>query len=332
MPKVSVLMPAFNASRYIKEAIDSILAQTFTDFELIILNDGSRDDTVSLVKSYSDSRIRLIENEGNKGLAFTRNRLIDEAQGDYIAWLDSDDIAFPNRIEKEVNFLEKNKKYALVASWAKIIDSDSQPTGSFIKSYIPNQHLTALLLFVNYIVQSSVMIRKSMLPTLHYNLDFPPTEDYELWVRIAQKHPIAILSEVLVDYRIHTTNISQTQNEKAKQTVQLNHKKQIELLGIIPEKENIALHYEIGFGKSSNIDLNFLTEAEKWLKQIEEANKKMMIYKPTSLSYILSHRWLKLCTANKNLGLKAVKRYFSSNFAKLNFYHLALILKYLILR
>lgn len=325
-------MPAFNASRYIKEAIESILAQTFTDFELIILNDGSTDDTVSIIKSFSDSRIKLIENEGNKGLAFTRNRLIDVSQGEYIAWLDSDDIAYPNRLQKEVNFLDKNLKHALVASWAKIIDSDSQPNGSFIKSYIPNQHLSALLLFVNYIVQSSVMIRKSMLPENHYDLAFPPTEDYELWSRIARSYSIHILPEILVDYRVHSTNISQTQNIKAKQTVMLNHHNQLSHLGIKADEPQLDLHNKIGYGNATEVDLAFLSEAENWLKQLKIANQKTRVYQEKSLDFILSHRWLKLCTANKNLGLKAVKRYFSSNFAKLNFYHLALILKYIILK
>lgn len=323
-------MPAYNASRYIREAIDSVLAQTFIDFELIILNDGSTDETEKIVKSYSDSRIKYIENEGNKGLAFTRNRLIEESKGEYIAWLDSDDVANHNRLQKEVDFLEKHKSHALVASWAKIIDENSRPNGNFIKSYIPNQHLSALLLFVNYIVQSSVMIRKSMLPEVHYDLAFPPTEDYELWSRIGRRHPIHILPEILVDYRIHSTNISQTQNIKAKQTVKLNHRNQLSELGMNVDESQIDLHYKIGFGDASEVDLAFLSEAENWLNQLKIANKKAKVYQEKSLDYILSHRWLKLCTANKNLGLKGVKRYFSSNFAKLNFYHLALILKYII--
>jgi glycosyltransferase involved in cell wall biosynthesis len=329
MPKVSVLMPMFNSEKYIGMAVESILNQTFKDFELIILNDGSTDNSKKIVESYSDSRIILIENTQNQGLARTRNRLISEAKGAFLAWLDSDDIALPQRLQIQVDFLEKNPNHALVASWARIIGSNNLPTGNFVKSYIPNTDLSALLLFVNYIVQSSVMLRRNLLPDEHYNLDFPPTEDYELWVRIAKKHPIAILNDILVDYRVHDSNISFTQNDRAMRTVKMNHQRQLEDLGINPTMQEIDLHYALSFGNGETFDKDFIEKAEAWLLKIREHNQIIKIYDPKALNYVLGHRWTKICTSNPALGFRVLGPYSKSKILNLTLQNCFIIGQYL---
>jgi glycosyltransferase involved in cell wall biosynthesis len=329
MPKISVLMPMFNSEKYIRKAIESILNQTFQDFELVIVNDGSTDESVNIVHSFQDKRIRLVHNEQNQGLAKTRNRLIAEAKGEFIAWLDSDDMAYPQRLQIQVDFLEKHPKHAFVASWARLVDNDGNPTGGFIKSYIPDTHLPALLLFVNYIVQSSVLLRKSLLPSQHYNLDYPPTEDYELWVRIAQNHPIAILPNILVDYRVHDTNISFTQNDKAMRTVKLNHEGQLRKLGIEPSPEELNLHYLLGFGQEEKTNRAFIKKAENWLLKLEQHNQKSKIYDVEALKYILAHRWTKICTSNPELGLSVLGVYFKSKILKLTLQNSFIVGQYL---
>ena len=109
MKKVSILMPMYNSEKYIKESINSILNQEYKNFELIIVDDGSIDSSIEIVKEYNDSRIKLYENIENKGLPYTRNKLLSLATGEYIALFDSDDIALKNRIKAQVEFLEKNK-------------------------------------------------------------------------------------------------------------------------------------------------------------------------------------------------------------------------------
>ncbi len=328
MPAVSVLMPVYNADKYVKEAINSILNQTFKDFELIVLNDASGDLSKDIILSFQDTRIRYIENEENKGLAFSRNRLLSEVRGQYIAWLDADDIAYPTRLEEEHRFLEKHTVHAMVASWARIIDSEGKPTGNYIKSFIPNEYLSALLLFVNYFVQSSVMLRKSALPDVHYRPEFPPTEDYELWVRIAAGYPVAILAKTLVDYRIHTSNISSVQQQKSEKAVKLNHRIQLESLGILPSDEEVSLHYSIAFRKAESTA--FLQQTDGWLQRIDNQNKISKRFDTKALHYILAHRWIKVCTSNKALGLKALKIYFKSKFTEVNLRNLFLMIKYLL--
>ncbi|MBA4854077.1 glycosyltransferase [Emticicia sp. BO119] len=328
MPVVSVLMPVYNAERYLKEAINSILNQTFKDFELVILNDASGDSSKDIILSFKDTRIKYIENEQNKGLSFSRNRLLSEARADYIAWLDADDIAYPTRLEEEHRFLKEHTSFAMVASWARLIDAEDRPTGNFIKSYIPNEYLSALLLFVNYFVQSSVLLKKSCLPEVHYRPEFPPTEDYDLWVRIAANYPVAILSKTLVDYRIHTANISSVQQQKSEKAVKLNHQIQLENLGILPSDEEVNLHYNIAFRKAES--LVFLQQTANWLQRISNQNKISKRFDTKALHYILAHRWIKVCTSNKSLGIKALGIYFKSKFAEINFRNVFLIIKYLV--
>jgi glycosyltransferase involved in cell wall biosynthesis len=327
MPVVSVLMPVYNADMYVKEAINSILNQTFKDFELVVLNDASTDSSKEIILSFQDVRIRYIENEENKGLSFSRNRLLNEVRGEYIAWLDADDISYPTRLEEECQFLEENTDHAMVASWARLIDSEGKPTGSFIKSYIPNEYLSALLLFVNYFVQSSVLLRKNCLPEVHYRPEFPPTEDYELWVRIGAKFPVAILPKTLVDYRIHTTNTSSVQQQKSEKAVKLNHRIQLENLGILPSDEEGNLHYNIAFRKAES--LVFLQQTADWLQRIDNQNKISKRFDTKGLQYILAHRWVKVCTSNKALGIKALNIYFKSKFAEVNLRNVFLIIKYI---
>jgi hypothetical protein len=217
----------------------------------------------------------------------------------------------------------------MVASWARIIDSNNLPTGKFLKSHIPNTDLSALLLFVNYIVQSSVMLRRNLLPAEHYNLDFPPTEDYELWVRIAQKHPIAILKDILVDYRVHDSNISFTQNSRALLTVKLNHQQQLQQLGMNPTPEEIDLHYALGFGNGKNTDKYFIEKAEAWLLKIKEHNRINKIYDPKALTNVLGHRWAKICTSNPALGFRVLNPYFKSKILNLTLQNCFIVGQYL---
>ncbi len=131
MPKVSVLMTNYNGWMYIAEAIESILWQTFTDFELIIVDDGSSDESWEIIQKYAenDGRIRCYKNEKNSGISVTRNRLIDLAQWEYFAWLDSDDRAKPERLKKQVKFLEKNPWYGIIGSWMMLIDTEGKEKG-----------------------------------------------------------------------------------------------------------------------------------------------------------------------------------------------------------
>ena len=206
MPKVSVIMPVYNTKEeYLREAIESILNQTFPDFEFIIINDGSTNNAEDIILSYKDKRIRYIKQK-NSGVAKTLNYGFDIAQGKYIARMDSDDISLPFRFEKQVEFLERNKGVSAVCSSIEIF-----PQVKISKT--PKEIKFLDLYFFNCICHPTVMLRRSDFNK--HNLRYDPSftsEDYELWTRVVKVLKFCSLQEVLLKYRIHGENISLKEN------------------------------------------------------------------------------------------------------------------------
>ena len=202
LPLVSVILPAYNCEKYIREAVESVLRQSFENFELILMDEGSTDDTQQILRQFTDARIRLITQQ-NQGLAATLNHGIRLSQGCYIARQDADDIALSERFSRQVSFLESQPNCALVGSWAEIWQGNSRTTRIHLHP-ADNATLHYELMFDNPFVHSSVMIRKSALEHLGgYSTDAgrQPPEDYELWSRIARKYEVANIPEVLQIYR-----------------------------------------------------------------------------------------------------------------------------------
>ena len=201
-PVVSVVLPAYNCPHYIGAAIESMLAQTFADFELIVIDDGSTDSTPEVVRGYADPRIRLVQ-QANGGAAAAANHGIALARGRYIARQDQDDVSFAPRLARQVAFLDANPACALVGTWARIWVED-KATERVHAHPGDNARLQFELLFDNPFVQSSVMLRKTALERVGvYSTDRErqPPEDYELWSRIARAYEVANLTEVLHIYR-----------------------------------------------------------------------------------------------------------------------------------
>src|SRR3954468_872886 len=211
MPKVTVLMAVYNGERYLREAIESVLSQTFADFEFLILNDGSTDSSAAIVRSYSDRRIRLIDNQRNVGLARSLNQGLELAQGTYVARQDADDISDPDRLARQVSFLEMHANVALVGTWYQKIDAGGQVIG---RRQPPCEHIEICwsLLFFCPFAHTAVMLRKD--PVLEqvgfYNAALTYSMDYELWFRIAARMPVANLGEYLLRVRSSPWSMTNT--------------------------------------------------------------------------------------------------------------------------
>ena len=214
MPKISVVMPAYNAEKYIGESIDSILNQTYGDFEFIIINDGSRDSTKEIILSYSDNRIVYLENEINSGIVVTLNKGLKYATGEYIARMDADDIAVAERLEKQIEFMEKNKDVGVLGTGICIFGEDVQEQARVFTTN-PEQ-LKAELIFNSCIAHPTVMMRSNILKNngLSYDLEYAGAEDYNLWWKIAKVSRIATIPDLLVKYRIHSSQITKKKDEK----------------------------------------------------------------------------------------------------------------------
>jgi len=215
-PVISVVMSVYNSGKYLAEAIDSILSQTFTDFEFIIINDGSTDGSLSIIKGYreNDDRIVLISRK-NKGLPFSLNEGIAASRGKYIARMDSDDIALPQRLQKQYDFMEKYNEVGVLGSGALTIDEKGQPLK---RGFIPKKvfisysdlDIRANLLFSSALIHPTVLIRKSVLDRSGcvYNVKAYAAQDYDLWCRLSSFTMFANLRECLIMYRVNTESLS----------------------------------------------------------------------------------------------------------------------------
>ena len=213
MPKVSVLTPLYNTNpKFLKEMIESILNQTFNDFEFILLNDSpSNKEIKDIVLSYNDKRIIYVENEENLKISKSRNKLLDLAKGEYIAIFDHDDISLPQRLEKQVEFLDKNPKIGVVGS--NIIKYSNNK-----KSNNPENNLDIKINLVArgcIILHSTVMIRKSILTknNIQWDEQYSPCEDYMLFANLIDKTMFYNIQEPLLIYRDHENNTTHNQSK-----------------------------------------------------------------------------------------------------------------------
>ena len=306
LPLISVLMPAYNAEKYIGEAIKSVLNQTYTDFELLVMNDGSTDRTEDIILSFNDNRIRYIKNETNLKLIATLNKGIDLACGKYIARIDADDICLPERFEKQIKFLENHPDYVLCGSWAYLINSKGEKTGRI--KYINNHSLLQIsLLFSCPIIHPSVMARTEILKQFQYCHSALHTEDLELWLRIVNAGlQIANIPQFLIKYRWHDTNISAENDAFQTKKKQDLLKPYVEsFIGREISKEELDMHlfsfrlYHLRQKKS--ISNSNLQAERQWLEFLSRRNKEIRKYCQTDFDAFLWSRWIVCCMATKKL-------------------------------
>ena len=207
-PKVTVLMSVYNGEKYLPGTIESILNQTFTDFEFIIINDGSTDGTTRILESCSDPRIIIINNQKNVGLTKSLNKGLKIARGEYIARQDASDVSMPRRLEKEVDFLEKHKSTGLIGSSFQLISESGEPL-AIQEVLTGNDEIKRALLEGNQFSHGSVMFRKEYVENVGgYREEIRFAQDYDLWLRISEKYDVANIAEPLYKWRVSLDGIS----------------------------------------------------------------------------------------------------------------------------
>lgn len=216
-PLVSIVMPVYNGELYLLECINSIRQQSINCWELIFINDGSTDNTLEIIKQfeYFDSRIRIFDFPTNKGLSECLNFGIQLAKGKYIARMDADDVMQPDRLKRQLDFLELNENYGLVASNLELINAEGLTIGE-ISCPNSDTEIKKMLLKRNPFAHPSVMMRKTLLMNFGniYSKKFPHCEDYELWIRLSTKTKFYCLPEKLLRYRMHSMQITSSKSRK----------------------------------------------------------------------------------------------------------------------
>ncbi len=310
-PKVTVLMPVYNGEKYLKDAIESILTQDFTDFEFLIINDGSSDSSEKIIATYSDIRIRLLKNEKNIGLVNTLNKGLEAALGEYIVRMDCDDVSLKNRLTVQVNYMDKNTDIGACGSYYNMMIDGRKAVVDLplnkheMKSYMmfncPISHPTA-------IIRSSV-IRKEK---LSYNQDYIHAEDYQFWSRLSECSNLANLPDVLLNYRMHENQITQNQSFSTKklETLSLIRSHHLKLLNIVPSQEELKVHHLVSDGGKAESESQ-MSQTELWLKKIINVNTKTKQLDDAYLGKIVLERWLRMCF-NFYGGTKGFKYFYNS--------------------
>ena len=283
-------MPVYNGEKYIAQAIDSVLSQSFRDFELIVIDDGSTDKSAEIVGSYSDKRVRYVANQVNLGLASARNRAIEVANSDYLAWLDSDDISLPDRLNKQVALLDRHPGIGLCGTWVRTLGLGSEQIWQYPSDPM---FVRARMLFDDPLATSAAMVRRSCLAMdgLRFDARFPPAEDYDLWERISRNSGVCNIAEVLTLYRVHPNQISTIKHEQQKKSVWEIQLRLLRQLHLAPSEEERSLHLDLGVGWNFPTDEVQLDLTEDWLNKLANANDKNTVFPRDGFRAVLAERW-----------------------------------------
>ncbi len=286
MPKVSVVMPVYNGEKYLREAIDSILNQTFSDFEFIIINDCSADSTEQIIMSYTDDRIVYVKNEKNMGVAESLNRGIDLAKGEYIARMDADDISLPERFEKQVKFMDKHTDIGVCGSNIFLFNEDGiLREHTFLSEY---EDIKVGMLFGCSFAHPSVIIRKSVLKenNFKYNSQFEKTEDYELWGRLAEVCKLYNINEFMLKYRIHKNQVTSKITEREDKNCRFIQER---LLGKIAENmSGCELDFFFSNYRLRNFTATEFENLEMVMCKVKKLNRSYRLFNKHKLSKTLS--------------------------------------------
>jgi glycosyltransferase involved in cell wall biosynthesis len=310
-PQVTVLMSAYNAERHLAEAMDSVLAQTFRDFEFLIFEDGSNDSTLGILKSYSDPRIRLVENGTNLGLTRNLERGMQMARGDCVARMDADDICMPHRLASQLNYLSAHPEVSALGSAVTFFGKDRE---KFV-AYQPLVHdeIKCALLYGFTMLHPSVMLRKPDFDRhgLNYDPAFEVSQDHDLWVRAVRKVKFANLREPLLDLRVHDDRTGVRQNDLQRHFSSLVRKRQLHELGVAatPQELQMLDDRERCVATWTVADCR---RFEVLLSRIIEANSKALIFNQAVLSDIGAGCFRELCRQMLISGNEAGLYYWKS--------------------
>ena len=316
-PLVTIFTPVYNCEKYIAETIQSALDQTFNDFEYLIIDDCSTDNSLGIIESFKDPRIRLIKNKSNQGIAYNRNLAIELSKGKFIAMMDADDISLPKRIEKQVNFLSFKEDYGIVGTGVFNIRENGDDNGDDVQFSLPDRLIPSRMLFNNYIYTSSVMIRKKNLTkSLRFNKDFIVAEDYELWLRLIRTCKIGHVREKLIKYRMHEGSISNTKKQLMLDTEILLIKKQLEELGCTLTPKEFDAFYKISKNNFEKYKDDFEI-VNSLVTKLLLANKKSKIFSQEDFSDLLYIYWRKYFIDIKQHSVANLKKMYENGMIKL---------------
>lgn len=309
--RISVLMSAYNSEGFIREAVDSVLNQTYGDFEFLIFEDCSMDRTLGILESYKDARIKLIANETNQGLTKNLIRGMDMARGEYLARMDADDVCHPERFAKQVSFLDSHPDIGLLGTAVDFFDENG-PKGIAYQPAIHEEIKCAL--FLGYtLFHPSVMMRLEAfrLNGLNYDPQFKVSQDHDLWERAARCFCCANLNEPLLRMREHSMKIGNTRKGNQEEFSNVVRKRQLDELGVLYNEEELAA-FNWGASPDGHFLEGMLEAYDSLGTKILAANMKRPIFNIDILPRLLASRFHRLCTIHLQNGFYSGRYYWRS--------------------
>lgn len=306
MCKVSVVLPVYNVAKFIQQTIESVLQQSFQDFELLVLDDCSTDDTVERIRTFTDSRVKLIVNPQNLGRAGTDNAALSFVRGRYIAKMDGDDLCHPERLARQVAYLDSHSNVNVVGSWMQNFGAST-----YLNRYPATPEAAQVMtLFTLPIGNPSVMMRAHLFRDdgLFYNAVLRQTEDYDFFARYIHKLRVITLPEALIQYRVPPdTSKTAILTERATVADEVRSRLLCEW-GISCTPRELQVHNTIAMMNRPLGDI-CLEEVELWLSKLIQYNDDQPLFEPASLRYGLGERWFEVCYTHPQPRLRSVLQY-----------------------
>lgn len=312
MPKVTVLMAVYNGEKHLREAIESILGQTFRDFEFLIIDDGSTDSSREIIASCADPRIRLVRNEANLGLTKSLNRGLKLAAGEYVARMDADDVSLPERLERQVKHLDEHPEVG-------VCGAQTQAFGDGIRGWISHYYLDhdiikAALLIGSAISHPTAVLRKAFLDKfgLGYDEAAVCTQDYDLWVRCADRFKMANLPDVLLRYRRHAGQVTIQHERLQNDIARAVTGKLLARAGISASATELEFH-EWFCKFTPKTDRAYIWSIAQWLSKIFDTSLQTGYFSPRSLQIVFFNRWLFICYINLRYPTAVIRSSWSNS-------------------
>ena len=303
-PKVTVGMAVYRGQQYIAEAITSVLAETFVDWELLLVDDCSPDNSVEVISTFNDPRIRLLANEANQGLVAVRNRIMAEARGTYVAWLDQDDLTFPSRLATQVTYLDTHPDIALCGSWTQMRHESLDGSVSATTERLPQSYeqIRASMMFLNPIACNTVTMRRTAFVDrgLFFNEAFGNSLDYDMWSNASDELLLHNLPVVLGAYRVHGSQTSQgaALEKMNSHAIEIQVDLARRALGIEMSDDDRTWHRLATIAPVLLTDSIQLAAIAGWFARLRAANQESQAFAGRDFDAALARQWTTVVLAS----------------------------------
>lgn len=306
---IAVIVPMYNAASFLKATVESILAQTYKNFELLLIDDCSTDNTLDIAYTLTDPRVRVIKNEQNRGAGVTRNKGIESTKSTYLAFCDADDIMAPSRLEQQFKFMEQHPDIDICGSYVKLINEKGNVIGKYTFPIKHDEIAVSMFLRCAF-QQSTAFIRSSRFE--ESNLRYKENhfaEDFDLWVNAIKKLKFHILPQFLIYYKISDSQLSTASWERQRQDALRTYKLMMDELGVAYNNHIVAVHYELAHHKKTIIPKEWIDEYASFCYECLSRNKQVHLYNNKIWRRAIIHNYKKSQSLIHNKIVATIKTF-----------------------